>query len=123
MRHLLKIFLLSFGSQFQADPSDLLGINVNGGDDNSSRDSSTAGDRTGNGDPGNPDGKSKRSSRYGSEAEDYDLRAAKRLRYHLDSDELELRRRVRMKLLLIVTCLRLFENGDVLLLLRRFKAT
>ena len=87
--------MFSFRSQFQADPSDLLGVNVNGGDDNSSRDSSTAGDRTGNGDPGNPDGKSKRSSRYGSEAEDYDVRAAKRLRYHLDSDDLELRRRVR----------------------------
>ncbi len=91
-----NFFVIYFRSQFQADPSDLLGINVNGGDDNSSRDSSTAGDRTGNGDPGNSDGKSKRSSRYGSEAEDYDVRAAKRLRYHMDSDELELRRRVRV---------------------------
>jgi hypothetical protein len=89
-------FLCFVRSQFQADPSDLLGINVNGGDDNSSRDSSTAGDRDrerGSADPGNPDGKSKRSSRY-SEAEDFDVRASKRLRY-LDGEDLELRRRVR----------------------------
>ena len=85
-------------SQFQADPSDLLGVNANGGDDNSSRDSSTAGDRDrdrdrGSADPLNSDGKSKRSSRY-IDGEDFDSRASKRLRY-LDGEDLELRRRVR----------------------------
>ena len=80
-------------SQFQADPSDLLGINLNGGEDNSSRDSSTTG---GDRDPGDPESRLKRKSgRFGDNGNggDFDVRSAKMMRY-LDNDEMEMRRRV-----------------------------
>jgi hypothetical protein len=73
-------------SQFQADPSDLLGVNLNGGDDNSSMDSSMGCDL------GDPDLRLKHRSRF-PEADEFDVTASKRLKY-LDNDDLEMRRRV-----------------------------
>jgi hypothetical protein len=64
----------------------LLGVNLNGGDDNSSRDSSTTGDRE-------PGESGKRKSGHFGDSDDFDVRSSKRLRY-LDGDELEMRRRV-----------------------------
>ncbi len=84
----LETFLIS-RSQFQADPSDLLGVNVNGGgDDNSSRDSSTAG-----GDNGNSDGKSKRSTRF-SDNDDFEMRSTPKRRKYSENEELDFKRRV-----------------------------